>query len=214
MKAIRWIAAVALTIVIAVVIYPSVRGAYVRHQAARHFEQADALQATMTSPVAKQWLAGAGAQVKFALMRSGSTPDEIATLDASLVSLMATLKASPPPDNPVISVTTYDRVARPGQVFPIVVAIRAAVSEAFAVSASAELGLDSGWTSGKVRHEINQRIGEAPVETRFEFTVPLQATGQAWVRTVVVYRLSATGEGEDFQERPTAPLPAVAIHNK
>lgn len=206
------IGAVVLLVAVAVAIYPSARAAYVRHRVTAHLAQADALRAEMSSPVAQQAISGASAQLRFAAMRTGSTPDELARFDAALVDLMAALKSSPPPDNPVSSVTTYEPVARAGAVFPVTVSVRASVPETYLVSVAAEFTVAGGWKSGAILRTIDRPITDAPIDALFEFSLPPDAAGQGSVRTVVRYRLSRTGEGEDLYEHTRVPLPAVAIH--
>jgi hypothetical protein len=200
-----------LLIAASVVAFPSVRLSYLRYRADGHLKEAEALRSQLSSPVARDSIAGAGARVRFTLMRPDATSTQIVAADKALVDVMTAMKSSPPPDRPVFGVTTYDRTARAGQNFAIDVSVRSAVAEAFVVAVTAELTCDSGWRSGVMRRDLNQPIRGGPVDAHFEVTIPADAAGQGRVRTAVIYRLNPTGEGEDLQERSAAPLPVVTI---
>ena len=210
MKRIGLIVVLVLLAAAAVVIYPSAHASYVRYRAGGHLQQAEALRTQLSSPVARDSLAGASARVRFALMRSESAPDEIAAADRALVQVMTIVTSAPPPDHPVSGVATYDRVARPGRNFAVNVSIRTSVKEAYLVAVTAEFGVDNGWKSGTVRRDFNQPI-TAPIDAHFDFMIPSDAAGQGRVRTAVIYRLNPTGEGEDLLERPNDPKPIVTI---
>jgi len=60
---------------------------------------------------------------------------------------------------------------------------------------------DAGWKSGPIRQEIGQPLtGKTAVPARVEVAVPKDASGHATVQATIFYRLSATGEGREYQE--------------
>lgn len=191
-------------------VYPSAHGSYVRHRAAAHLRDAETLQGRMTSPVAKQALGGSGDQLKFALMRSDTALEDIVQFDASLVRLMASLKASPPPDNPIEVTAVVEPSVTAGDTMTVRVSLHSLLPQVFLVNVTAQVGLQQGWQSSPARKIFNRAIDGTPIETPLEFQIPADVSGAGRVRATVTYRLDPTGEGMDLRAQPSA-TPALTI---
>ena len=195
---------------VGVAVYPAARASYVRHRATSHLHEAGILQDQMTSPVAKQALGGAGDQVKFALMRSDTSVEDIAQYDSELVRLMASLRASPPPDHPIEVTVIAEPTMSAGETTTVRVTVHSLLAQVFLVNVSVQIGLDSGWRSRLARKTFDRTVDGTPIETTLEIQVPADVIGSAHVRAAVVYRLDPTGEGMDLQAQP-ADAPVLTI---
>ena len=203
-------AALLLAAGIGFAVYPSAHASYVHRRATGHVSDAGALEQSMASPVAKQALAGASDQLKFAVMQTNTPVEDIGKLDDALVRLMASLKASPPPANPVDVTAVVEPSVAAGDIVTVRVSLRSQLPEAFLVSVTAQVGLEQGWQSSPVSRIFNQAIDRTPIETPLEIRLPGDVSGPARVHATVIYRLNPTGEGMDLRAQPPA-MPAFTI---
>jgi hypothetical protein len=201
-----------VVLVVGAVVYPNVQASLLRHRATSRIDAADAMQAQVTSPVAKTSLEDATIALRLILRSADAPTAAVAQADAALADVMETLKVSPPSEHPVIATLAHGTEARAGQVFPVTVNVSTDVSEAFVVQIIAQFELQSGWKSDEIRRDVRRPIGREGVKgTLVEFALPKDAAGRGWIHTTVVYRLSRTGEGRDFHEaaRDAAPITIV-----
>jgi hypothetical protein len=191
-------------------VFPSAHASYVRRRAAGHVSDAGVLEQAMASPVAKQSLAGASDELKFAVMQTNTPVEEIGKLDDALVRLMASLKASPPTANPIDVAAVVEPSVTAGEAMTVRVSLHSQLAEAFLVSVTAQVGLEQGWQSSPVSKIFNQPIDRTSIDTPLEIRVPGDVSGPARVRATVTYRLNPTGEGMDLLAEPPA-MPAFTI---
>lgn len=188
-------------------VYPAAHGAYIRRRAAAHLRDASALEKQMTSPVARQALAGSSDQVRFAVMQSNTPIEDIARFDDSLVRLMASLKASPPPDNPIEVTAAFEQTVPAGGTATVRVSLHSLLPEVFVVNVTAQISLPQGWQSAPARQAFNRTIDATPIVTPLEIHIPADVSGEARVRATVTYRLGSTGEGMDLRAQSTSTPP-------
>jgi hypothetical protein len=148
--------------------------------------------------------------VRFALTRPDASIDEVRALDAALTSVMAEIKTSPPPDQPVYLTAAYEPSAVAGVPFSVRLSLHADVPQAFLVAATCEL-IVGDWKSGPSVRQVNQAIGGTPIDAEFVFTIPADVSGAGEVRASAAYRLNPTGEGQDLRASPKTPLPPLAV---
>jgi len=205
--------ALAVIAIVGAIVYPSARATYVRNRAMRHLREADELAQQMTSPVGRQTLQSASDALSFALRRPEASSDEIGPYDAELVSVINRLRSSPPPETPVDVIPRYDRSAVAGQSFAARFAVRSTAPESFLVRVSADLSVGT-WRSARVSQPVNHAIDATLGDVSLVFSIPPDVAGEGRLRVTVVYRLSATGEGQDLQASPQSPLPLVDVRAK
>lgn len=200
-----------VVIAAAVAIYPSARGAYIRHRASAHLADAAAMREAIKSPVGARALDDGIMSLRLALRGNGADTGVIAQADSALVSVMKRLKESPPPSQAVTVTAQYDASPHAGGVMPIAITIAPQVDEIFVDSVAVDVGADRGWHTDPQRSEIRQAVRrDKPLTTNVDVSIPAGASGMGAVRVTLVYRLNPTGEGQDLIERP-ASLPAVSI---
>jgi hypothetical protein len=204
---------VALVAVVGVIAYPSARASYVRSRAETHIQQADAMRAAVTSPVAKEALSRAANDVRFAHMRPDVTTADIARLDAELVTLMTSLERSPLPDSPVETTASFETTAQAGAPFLVKVQVRSHLAEGFLVGITAQVSVGQAWSSAPVRKKYETALGTDPISVDIPIDLPPDVSGAATVRVITTYRLNPTGEGRDLHSEP-ASLPGVTIQPK
>ena len=202
--------AIALVVVAAIgaVVYPNVKASLARSRATSRVEEAEAMQRTLTSPVAKSRLEEATKTLRLALGGTDAV-GSVADADAALAETMASLKSSPPSEHPVTGDLSFDATAHAGSTFTVTANVRTELSEGFLVRVIVQMDADSGWKSGPIRQEIGQPLtGKTSVPARVQVAVPKEASGRATVQATIFYRLSATGEGREYQEvvKGTAPV--------
>ena len=195
---------------VGVAVYPSAHASIVRRRATAHVREAGALQQEMKSPIARMALSGVSDRLRFAVMRPDTPVEDIARADDALARLMASLRASPPPDNPVIVTATVEPGVTAGETVTVRVSLHSLLPEVFLVNVTAQVVLQQGWQSNPVRQAFNRVIDATPVETSLEFKIPADVAGPARVRATVTYRLDPTGEGIDLRAQPAA-LPELTI---
>lgn len=200
-----------VVIAAAIAIYPSAHGAYVRHRASAHLDDAAAMRDAAKSPVAARALEDAILALRLALRGNGTDTRTVAQADSALVNVMKRLKDSPPPTQAVAVTAQYDVSPRAGALMPVAITIAPQVDEIFADSVTVEVGADRGWHTDPVRSDVRQAVRrDQPLATHVDVSLPPGASGMGAVRVTLVYRLNPTGEGQDLIERP-ANLPAVSI---